>query len=343
MKRITFLPALITVLCLCTFQTVFANVFRINNTLVTDKTRKIYSSLQEAHDDGSNVGAGDTLLVEGTNIEYGTLTCTKRLVIIGTGYLLLQNGQNQANTLSSIVQIINFNTGSQGSIITGLLFSSRSTGYEPRISTDNIKIIRCYLTNGISITSSINNLAVIGNYLQNLSINSTGYSVGGLILRNNIITSNISIEDYSTAPRRFTAVEHNIFLGNVRLTTNSFRSNIIVNRTATVDVTSGGIQNNLFSNTQLPATNGNQMYDETALFVGLSGAANSPDGQYRLKTNSPYLTAGYNGAQPGIFGGNEPYVLSGIPAIPTIYDLQGDVIGSQQNGLNIIVKARTNN
>jgi hypothetical protein len=321
-----------------------ATTVRVNNTLPTDKTRKIYASLQEAHDDDTNVMAGDTLLVEGTSKEYGKLTCTKKLAIIGPGYFLTENPQSQANSLSARVQDINFNTGSEGSVIIGLFFSSGQTYYYPAVGVDGIAIIRCYLTNGVRITSSISSLVILQNYIERYGVivQQTYYSFGGVILNNNIIASDITIDQYPNYPRIFTTVENNVFLEDVKLSTNSFRSNIIVKKMATVNVTSGGVQNNLVSNSQLPATNGNQTYNETALFVGLAGAGNSPDGQYKLKTDSPYKTAGFNGAEPGAFGGNEPYVLSGIPAIPTIYDLQGDAVGSKQNGLKITIKARTN-
>ena len=325
-----------------------ATTVRVNNTLATNKANKIYASLQEAHDDGTNVTNGDTLLVDGTNIVYAGLTSTKKLVIIGPGYLLTENPQSQANSLPAIVEGITFNPGSEGSILIGMTFSTNSSLHQPAIAADNIAIIRCYLTNGIRIISSINNLVILQNFLlrYGISVNSSLYSFGGVILKNNVLADDISIEQYPNAPRIFTAVEHNNFLGDVKVQTNSFRSNIIVNEDATVEVTSGGKDNNLVRTeqqlAQLPAANGNQVYNETALFVGPEGSDNSTDGQYRLKSNSPYLTAGYNGSEPGIFGGDEPYRLSGVPPIPTIYDIQGDVIGSRQDGLNITVKARVN-
>ena len=91
---------------------------------------------------------------------------------------------------------------------------------------------------------------------------------------------------------------------------------------------------------QLPATGGNQVYIAANLFVGATG--NSPDGQYKLKPTSPYLTSGYNNTQPGVFGGTQAYVLSGLPPIPSIYEFTADAFGSKQNGLPISIKVKAN-
>ena len=40
-----------------------------------------------------------------------------------------------------------------------------------------------------------------------------------------------------------------------------------------------------------------------------------------LKPNSPAKGAGSGGTDIGMFGGVNPYVLSGIPSVPTFYQL----------------------
>jgi hypothetical protein len=126
----------------------------------------------------------------------------------------------------------------------------------------------------------------------------------------------------------------------VTMTVQSFRNNIINNRNATVNITSNVIQNNLSA--QLSGIATNIDFDPNTLFVGLQDAGGSPDGQYRLKSNSPYLTAGYEGTEVGIFGGNDPYMLSGISGIPTIYDLHAESTTTRESGLRVSIKAKTN-
>lgn len=339
MKISTSLKLLFLALIFFKSKLVIAATVRVNNTLTTDKNNKIYATLQEAHD---NSAAGDSLLVEGTVKTYADLNCTKRLVIIGTGYFLTKN-PGQASSVSSTVQNINFRAGSEGSVIIGLLFSSDLTSYSPHVYVSGISIIRCYLTNGINIESSINSMIVLQNYIEKygISVSLTSYSFSGAILKNNIFNSTLSINRYTNIPRIFAVVEHNIFLSNVMIDATSFRSNIIASASATVDVSSAAIQNNLTAGTQLSTSTGTQAY-QGSVFVGLTGANNSPDGQYKLKSDSQYLTSGYNNEQPGVFGGTEPYVLSGIPPIPTIYELQADAVANKQDGLNVTIKARAN-
>jgi len=344
MKRFTLLALLLTLLGTLA-QPAAATTFRVNNTLPPIATARLYNSLTTAQ--AASTTPGDTLLVEGSGTTYLDFVCTKRLTIIGPGYLLTENPQNQANALPASVQVITFNAGSEGSAIIGLNFSPNYTGNVPNVAVNNISIIRCYLTNGISIGNSITNLLILQNYITGygISVGYTGYSFSNVILKNNIINGPVYIDQYSSNPRIFSNVENNIFRGNVKISANSFLSNIIAIAAPTqpIQITASQVANNLMATAgQLPAATANQVVNIATLFVGLTAANGSTDGQYRLPTTSPYLTAGFGGTQPGIFGGTESYVLSGVPPIPTIYSLRGDAIGSRQNGLNITIGARTN-
>ena len=63
----------------------FAKIWRVNNNLGINAD---FTTLQAAHD---GAAAGDTLYLESSPTNYGGLSSSKRLVIIGTGYLLEQN------------------------------------------------------------------------------------------------------------------------------------------------------------------------------------------------------------------------------------------------------------
>ena len=65
-------------------ESAFGTVWKVNNNegVVTD-----FTTLQEAHDD-ENVQPGDFLYVYGSPTAYGGLALTKKLNIIGPGYLL---------------------------------------------------------------------------------------------------------------------------------------------------------------------------------------------------------------------------------------------------------------
>lgn len=343
MKISTSLKLLFLAVIIFINKPLMATTIRVNNNLTTDKANRIYSNLQDANDDVATK-AGDTLLVDGSVKAYSILKCNKKLVIIGTGYFLTQN-LGQSNSVSSTVGEIDFNSGSEGTVITGLIFSYSPNTSKPYISVSGISIIRCYLTNGLYIYNTINSLVLLQNYFDNNSISIiNSFSFNGIILKNNVFNSSLIIDRFTNYPRIFTNVEHNIFLGSVQIDVGSFKSNILASNTATVDILSPSIQNNITLGTQLSAYATNQSYkDNTQLFVGLTAANNkSPDGQYKLIAGNAFATAGYNNEEPGIFGGTEPYVLSGIPTIPTIYELQADAVANKQDGLNVTIKARAN-
>lgn len=318
-----------------------SNTFRVNNTLTTDPAQKLFKTLPEAHDAGI-VLAGDTLLIESTSVVHPAFTITKPLVLIGTGYLLTENPQTQSNAATATVSRINIKPSAAGTILIGLTFSDHYAENAPYVEASNVVVMRCFIPNTLYLIGDINNVQILQNFFLEGGI-ANYYAADrftNVVLKNNFISYGINITSYSSNQRTFAAVEHNIFQGSVILTTSVFRSNIITGNNAVVTVSSAQVQNNLVSNNQLPAANGNQTYNATQLFVGATG--NSTDGQYKLKSNSPYLTAGYNNSQPGIYGGNMPYVLSGMPPIPAIYELVADGFGSKQNGLQVTIKAKVN-
>jgi hypothetical protein len=68
---------------------------------------------------------------------------------------------------------------------------------------------------------------------------------------------------------------------------------------------------------------------------------NSTDGQWQLKVGSPAIGAGEGGTDIGMFGGEYPYVLSGLPPIPAIYGLDAQSLPS--NTLDVNLKAKSHN
>ena len=100
------------------------------------------------------------------------------------------------------------------------------------------------------------------------------------------------------------------------------------------------VRNNIHTNAYLPAGNGNINSSPLDLRYVDSG---STDGKWKLKAGSPGIGAGFGGTDCGIFGGSEPYVLSGIPPIPTIYSLTAPAVGEKNTGLPIQIKVKSNN
>jgi hypothetical protein len=331
----------LSLLLIYLFSVVFvhATVFRVNNSMPTDAAQKIYNNIQAAHDAAA---AGDTLMIEGSTTNYAAVDLTKKLVIIGPGYFLSQNPQGPANSVQAISLGISIRPSASGTVVMGMTFATYSAAHTVLLydNISNVTIMRCHFNSPICFYGQLQNITVIQNYFEGTPItwSSSAHIFSGVVLRNNIIGGQVLVDNTLQSQRNFNAIENNIFLSALlNLTAASFRSNIIVGTSGTTTI-SGPTQNNLFSNAQLPATDGNIKYDASKLFVG----GTSEDGQYQLKSDSPYKSSGYNGTEPGVFGSAQPYVLSGIPPIPVIYELDVPSFGSKTTGLPVKLKVRTN-
>ena len=87
--------------------------------------------------------------------------------------------------------------------------------------------------------------------------------------------------------------------------------------------------NNLCGETQYPNVNGNQQnVDMTTVFEDYTTYI---DNGYLLKAGSSAIGAGMLGVDCGAFGTNDPYVLSGMPPIPAIFDVEMDVGENSNN------------
>jgi hypothetical protein len=96
--------------------------------------------------------------------------------------------------------------------------------------------------------------------------------------------------------------------------------------------------NNLF-NVDFSPGNINAVF--TGYPVDISGETN--DGKYKLKPGSPAIGAGIGGVDLGIFGGPNPYRLSGIPSIPAFYKLEASSINATTNPFTVTFSTRSNN
>ncbi len=87
-------------------------------------------------------------------------------------------------------------------------------------------------------------------------------------------------------------------------------------------------------------TNAN-FFGATNVFVGYpTQGSYSFDTRWQLTPTSPAKAAGLNGEDCGIFGGPNPYKLSGIHNRPLIYEVKAPVYVPNGSDLNITVKVR---
>lgn len=333
-----------------------ARIWRLNN---NTNVKADFATMQAAHDSASN---GDTIHVEGSPSTYGSFTFHKKLVILGAGYFLDENPGSQALLHTSKLDHVNFYVGSSGSVIMGIdlrghdinvyahdIVIKRNKFASPSGNVPDYyqgSVILRYQSNNGNIP--VSNVIITQNYGLQIYVY---YPSNGILISNNYIgfpgyggdnTTNIAIDMHANA---VALIQNNIFRRGLVRTYNSNLSNNVMYRGQFAG-TGNLVSNNLANASQFGNTNGNQEnIDMTTVFVG-SGAGISTDGQWKLKTASPAIGAGYgstsgNPIDAGMYGGNTPYLLAGLPPIPAIYFFENQPIGSNNDPIDVTVKVKS--
>lgn len=351
MKKITT----ITLGLLFSFST-FATVRTVNN-FVPNAAQ--FSDVQSA----INASAvGDTLLIHGTPVSYGSITLNRRLCLIGAGSNLTNTTNNFKTTLSSITidTISSFpQYNISGFSIHGIEFSDFSWVGNNR--ANNVVISRCAINSLLSIKGT--NWVIKNCFTGNISTTQTSAS-SNIIIANNIINGSIFNGTSNTLFSPNVIATNNIFTGagpvnmfNVLLTNNIFfngvptnttggnvfnknltyttSSTLLVNLPPTGNTGTGNINNTIPNFINVP--NPTNIFKTPAL-------ANY---NFTFPTTAAGYNAGTDGTNLGITGGPYPWNgnnLDGRAQIPLMQEL--NIINSvinQGQPLNVDFKARKNN
>jgi hypothetical protein len=332
-------------------QTLFAKSWRINN---NPDVQADFRTLADAHISASS---GDTIYLEPSLKCYEGFTCTKKLVLIGAGYFLSENSPTQSSPLNSVVcGDITFNPGSEGSEMMGISISNNTVNLKTSYLVIRRNLIKTILF-VYQTEVTLNNLFITQNYIYNITGGvylGHNYFIEGLVFSNNIVVNDFGfsyIKNKSDCPCYDQALygqfTNNVFLGNVNIESSTLRNNIFYKSDFSPNLLKynayNTIEENIFAkvlpwsdvvNYQIPSSNIDNANMGT-LFVG--GA--STDGKWQLQASNSIPIKDKCGA----FNGLNPYVLSGIPDVPTIYYLNVPPIVNQKDGINVTIKAKSNN
>lgn len=282
----------------------------------------------------SSVLAGDTLHVESSATSYGqfgSINIFKRLVILGTGYFLDQNAKTQANKNPSVftdgnLGRIYFDAAASGSVIMGMdigeLWIADASNLV--ISRNTIRMLFLNIQGAPGVS---NNILITGNYFYrgpNSSDQSgiTFYYGAADVQYNNLRIENNIIVERLQVPFITSGQIINNYIGD-----NFSASNCLIKNNYMTYAGGAGsnvVQYNIFrnSNAALAGVDGNFVADASTVF---NGDAIGQDAGFQLRASSPAINAGRDAANNpvniGPFGGASPYVLSGMPSIPSIYSL----------------------
>ena len=270
-KKIVFLAAL------CLTMGAYANILRVNNVDSSAPYASIAAAVAAAAD-------GDTIMIDGTSVDYDDVTINKRLVVIGPGYWLRKN--EIATEAAQDATIGAITTTQEGTVLMGL---------QPRNITINASktiVKRCCITEGISISKDAANCVIHQNFI--------GGDVGA---------------GYDNT--FYHQITNNIF-GNVGckgVNESYIAYNTSYNHWGESFWNSANckIEKNIFYTNDINVGDGNTIQDN--YIVGNAYQDIQTDKDVR-DCPLPQEANGY-----GAFAGNDPYVISGIPAGPMIEEL----------------------
>lgn len=360
---ITLIAALLTVPAMMN-----ATIWRVNNNPnYTQGCDHCFSSLQAAND-SDIVEAGDTIHLEASHLFYsangsssGSLSITvltKRLVILGPGYFLNQNIGLQKNPTTATTHTITFDSGSEGSVIKGVTVEGNS-GSDINIKVSNILVEGCWVERFIDFVASstyppISNVIIKKSYIYRVNNSNNAVPIHNLTISNCYIYKDLDLTSSNT-PTSGT-IAHCVIstdggpTNNIDIDSGIELYNNIVIRTApsgSVMLQSNNSVNNVHDNifiSELPSwlSGGNNIALANAVVFPTSG---STDGILNVNPANicPQCYTAYPGNETfGMFGGADPYVLSGIPNIPTIYQLQSPLNAEQGSNVNVNISTRSN-
>ena len=370
MKKIIFSFAACAMVCMFATQNASARTWRVNllsnydgSTLWGDNFggnagNPVFSNLTEANG-SALVQNGDSLHVEGSISTYEGVYLTKRLTVVGPGFLLTDNANTSNDLLEAKINYVVFLAGSNGSSIIGLHIVSGS-GVQVDNNMSNITVKRCRIDYALSVSYASSDIFVIGNFFNNINssnasaiaINGSGFPVN-FIFNNNICQRTLLLAPSATITYSAVECKNNVFdcpavsgSPSIKLLCNNFQNNILKTPGASVDVNANvpgsGVSYNISasSTAQFGTVNNNIVVaDQTTLFI----TSTSTDGKYQLKPASQASNNGSDGTDRGAYGGasiSNHYTLSGLAPIPVIYDISTSGV-SDASGLPVTIRART--
>lgn len=370
-KRLFTIYAVLIALLMTSFSN--AKTWRVNNQSNYDGTTNfgsnfggtstfpVFKQINEAVQ-YPNVLAGDTLHIEGSPLIYEDAIITKRLVVIGPGYFLTENPKVSNNTYDAKIGRVTFNSGSEFSQVIGMNVLNDGSNSDGTIyvNVNDITVKRCRIERDVQFATQLVDVYILQNFFTNtydtnaLQHNGSNSFIPpqGIVFNNNICQKPLIWSHSAWGTGTIMECNNNIFDGptnelSLEFNTGSFQNNILKAAGITTNINSGtnnNVQYNTVSNASVfSGTTGNLwVANMSTLFV----SSGTTDGNYQLQEGVANNQPGSDGAERGAFGGivvTNRYNLSGLGAIPVVYDVTTTGVSEPGTGLLVSVKARTNN
>lgn len=292
---------------------------------------------------------GDTVLVQGSLINYGSIDISKRLIVIGPGH----NPIDKQNIQKAFCDNVLFSTGSNNSVVIGLE-TSNMQAYSNNV--DSVKITNCKINDAVYFALNNANYWVIdGCVFSNTGycLRADGHSVGDLLVRNCIF--NGTVYAFNGTYIGYNYFNNNLFLGTSSYTFQYCNYNYINNnifyRSGFQDYANQGMVYNknlsYLCNGGNTFPNGFNYESVDPLFetnIG-TGAYFNYNTNYHLQATSPVLTGGTDGTELGIYGGDGDYEQFGVGHNPYIktFNITGPTSVNAGDPIQVYIKAKVRN
>lgn len=329
-----------------------ATIWRVNNTTGVDAD---FTNLQTAV---TSAVAGDTIHLEPSATGYGNVTVTKKITIIGNGYfqdgstyLNTYNTGLKADTNNSSINSIIFQGGGEYSMVTGCYINN------VYIHTSNITVKRNYVYSAIYLSNYTNNvygnvdsidirqnvISQYGIYQYQFSATASNFTISDISIQNNILYYTYNSYGINLAAGMEGFIQNNVFAGGfastgINVYNFQINNNILV--TGTFTPNNNVYFNNIGTGTQFGTANNNQSNVSTAaMFTSYVSPFSEED--FEINPTGPAAGTGFNGVDVGIYGGPDPYRKSGIPPVPSIYQLSAPATTTSTT-LPVTISTRSN-
>lgn len=359
-------------------KTFILTIILLVNFTISAQTVKYLSSGADLSAEITAGAIGDTYIL-GPGSYAGNTTITKRVTLIGPGYFNSSGPTGEA----SITGAISVNTGAENSLITGLSFVNNVHLVASDIIFQRNKVTSTYFYLGYNTAGAqpaTNGIVVKENYIATTNgVYFYGQPTTNFLFQNNIVQGDMFLAAMSNAStgsfinnvfgagsiaaqgdnfslpasvsglglefvnnifaKTLVTTSNNLF-GSASYVPNVFKYNVLLNSSAS------------FAGITPPANNsfGNTL---STIFAGFptNAAGLALDEQYILSPASPAKNFGrlapYADTDPttdaGAFGNSSPYLNSGTPIGPNIYQLTIPNVAATNSVVPVTIKAKSNN
>ncbi|MBQ4392596.1 MAG: hypothetical protein II826_05730 [Prevotella sp.] len=295
-----------------------ATIFRVSN--VAGSTAP-YSSISAAHDAASE---GDTIMVDGSSSSYGSISIKKRLVLIGPGYYLNANGIVSEATAAATARFVIEEVAAAGTVVMGFrLTDNLNNGIDLSVSKCVIKR-NIFPGKGVCLRRGADNTVIHQNYFYQTGIDCM-WGDGRINVQ---VTNNIFVMDGSSITSNKGLVDSYIAYNTI-VSSNPDANTFYM-------VSNSTIEHNIMPNGKVGYNNihtqNTNSYSDNYEGNLMDVTAISTDKD--VQTAELEMSEGKYGA----FAGDNPYVISGIPAAPVIQNLVMPTAVEKGKKMNVTIK-----